>query len=61
MPRKPQYGYARRERERGRAAKKEAKREAQRAAVERRRAETDDGEPAATDDADGSNDAPAAG
>ena len=54
MPRKPQYGYARRERERGRAAKKEAKREAQRAAVERRRAETDDGVPEATDDADGS-------
>lgn len=37
MARKPNYAYERRQRELGKAAKKEAKREAQRVAVEERR------------------------
>lgn len=38
MARRPNYSFERRQRELGKAAKKEAKREAQREAVERRRA-----------------------
>jgi len=37
MARRPNYSFERRQRELGKAAKKEAKREAQREAVERRR------------------------
>ena len=46
MARRPNYSFERRQRELAKAAKKEAKRDAQREAVERRRAgETDDAAP----------------
>ena len=44
MARRPNYSFERRQRELGKAAKKEAKREAQREAVERRRGGGENGE-----------------